>query len=334
MPSPQPSGNATRDIIVIGASAGGLEALAAITERLPADFPASIFIAQHLDPHHRTQLAEILGGRSKLQVTLALHGEPIERSHVYVAPPDNHLSVRPGYLHVTRGPKENGHRPSIDVLFRSAAAAYGSRVIGVVLSGYQDCGTSGLLSIKARSGLALVQDPDQARVREMPDSALKHVAVDHVGSSQQIAGRLLELALSPADATPTELPSGVNELEGRVPGRLSEVVCPLCSGSLKETIHNGFQYFRCHVGHAFSLESLAVEQSEYVERALWSAVRALEESATIASRLAHSSAEELRPRFEEKQRSQLQAARLLEGLVRGQPKLTPLEGSASSAPQN
>src|SRR5262245_3573354 len=137
------------DIVVIGASAGALDPLTEIVASLPSDYPASVFIVQHMEPGFRPRLPEILSRPSQLRVSLALPGEPITLAHVYVPPPDNHLVVRPGYLHVTRGPKENGHRPSVDVLFRSASAAYGPRVIGVVLSGYRDCGTSGLVSIKA-----------------------------------------------------------------------------------------------------------------------------------------------------------------------------------------
>jgi two-component system, chemotaxis family, protein-glutamate methylesterase/glutaminase len=312
-----------RDIVVIGASAGGLEPLAEIVDVLPGDFPGSIFIAQHMEPGFRTLLPELLGRRGKLRVSLALHGEPIQPSHIYVAPPDNHLVVRPGYVHVTRGPKENGHRPSVDVLFRSAAAAYGPRVIGVVLSGYHDCGTSGLLSIKARGGTAMVQRPDLALAKDMPQSALEHVAIDQLGTPRQIGERLVALSGEPVPAPPESLSSTMSELEGDEPGLRSEVVCPLCNGALTETTVNGYQSFRCHVGHAFSLNSLAVEQAESLEQALWSAVRALEESATIASRLAQNAPASIRDRFHEKHRTQRQAARIVENLLRSEGILTP-----------
>ena len=147
---------------MVGASSGGIEALSQLVAGLPADLPAAVFLVLHMQPGFRSVLPELLSRRGPLRAAHAIHGEPIVPGRIYLAPPDNHLTLRPGGLQVVRGPKENGHRPSIDALFRTASVAYGPRVIGVVLTGYLDCGTAGLLSIKARGGKAIVQDPRDA----------------------------------------------------------------------------------------------------------------------------------------------------------------------------
>lgn len=280
------SATQNRDIIVVGASAGGVAALSALVADLPADLPASVFIAQHMGAGFDSRLPEILTRRGPLRATHPVHGEAIARGHIYVAPPDNHLLVRHGYVHVLRGPKENGHRPSVDALFRTASAAYGARVIGAVLTGYRDCGTAGLLSVKARGGVAVVQDPADASVPDMPRSALAHVAVDHVAPLAEIGPLLARLVREPAPARVARVPSAVMELEGSELGVRVGIACPLCHGSLTEVDVAGYDAFRCHVGHAFSRASLAAAQDEEVERALWAAVRALEESADLARRLA------------------------------------------------
>ncbi|MDB4990676.1 MAG: CheB methylesterase, partial [Myxococcaceae bacterium] len=169
-----------RDILVFGASAGGIEALVEILANLPPDLPATLFVVQHLSPAYQSRLPELLSRGTPFRALYPVHGQEIAPGHIYVAPPDNQLLLRQGYVQVNRGPKENGHRPSVDALFRSAARAYGPRVIGVVLSGFLDCGTAGLMSIKARGGLAVVQDPDEAFAAEMPRSAINHVRVDHI----------------------------------------------------------------------------------------------------------------------------------------------------------
>ncbi len=294
---PQP---VPRDVIVMGASAGGIEALSAIVAGLPADLPASVFVVQHADASFASRLPEILARRCPLPVRHALHGEPIERGKVYVAPSDNHLMLRPGYLHVARGPKENGHRPSVDALFRTASTSYGPRVIGVVLTGYLDCGTAGLLSVKARGGVAVVQDPREAFAPDMPSSAIRHVEVDHVAPLHDIAPLLSKLARQPAGPPHPVIGGALQEIEGDELGAPSDLVCPTCQGVLTESELQGFRVFRCHVGHSFSIESIASEQAESVERALWAAVRALDESASLARRVGNSSSGAMQRRFEEK----------------------------------
>jgi two-component system chemotaxis response regulator CheB len=313
------------DMIAIGASAGGVELLLDLAAHLPAGFPGSIFVALHRAPGYVSPLAELLSARGPLPAVHPLHGDAIIPGRIYVAPPDNHLLVRPGHVEVVRGPKENGHRPSVDALFRSASRSYGTRVVGVVLSGYQDCGTAGMLSIKARGGVGVVQAPESAAVSEMPRSVLNRVAVDHVVDPDELPGLLARLAARPAEAEP-RLPPGLDALEGTKLGSPAELVCPLCQGVLTETQVGDFQHFRCHVGHAFSLQSLALEQGEEVERALWAAVRSLEEGAALTARLSHREREpEMQRRFAEQHVMQQRQADAIRRLL--------LEEGAGSIPE-
>jgi two-component system, chemotaxis family, protein-glutamate methylesterase/glutaminase len=305
-----------RDIVVVGGSEGGIQALLAFVAGLPADLPAAVFTALHTHAGTESRLADMLSRRGPLPARLAIHGEPITPGRIYVAPPDNHLMLRPGHLQVVRGPKENGFRPAVDPLFRTASIAYGPRVIGVVLTGNLDCGTAGLLSIKARGGLALVQDPHEAAVPEMPRSALDHVAIDHVATVADLSTLVSKLVAAPPGPRPAGVPAEIAQLEGAEPGAAAEIVCPICQGKLTETVVGGFSSFRCHVGHSFSLDSVAAEQAEEVERALWASVRALEESARLAGRLSTSiPGEELRRRFAEREVTQGHQAQIIRRLL-------------------
>jgi two-component system, chemotaxis family, protein-glutamate methylesterase/glutaminase len=304
-----------RDIVVIGASAGGVEALSRLVAGLPADLAAAVFIVLHSHPGFASTLPDILSRRCPMRVSHAIHGQAIVSGHVYLAPPDNHLMLRPGYVQALRGPKENGHRPSVDALFRTASRAYGPRVIGVVLTGHHDCGTAGLLSIKARGGIAIVQDPGEAAASSMPASAIRHVDVDRVASVNDIPALITQFVREAAAPLPKHLPGTLAELEGDEPGIASDIVCPICQGKLTETESNGFHSFRCHVGHSFSLESVATEQAEEVERALWAAARALEESAALAGRLAGGGNSEIGRRFAEKAQAQLRNAAVIREML-------------------
>lgn len=309
---------AGHDIVVIGASAGGVDALSRLVAGLPGDLPAAVFVVLHTGPLYST-LPEILTQRGPLHAAHALHGELIVPGRIYVAPPDVHLSVQRGYVNVTRGAKENGYRPSVDVLFRTASKAYGPRVVGVVLTGYLDCGTAGLMSVKARGGIAVVQDPREAVAASMPESAIEHVAVDHVVALAELPALLERLVAEAPGAPLAHLPGALSELEGDEPGAACELVCPDCNGKLTVTEINGFQRFRCHVGHAYSLPAVAAAQDEQVEHAIWSAVRALEESAALARRMAATSSRNLRRRFEERAASQQEQARLIRDALLDEP---------------
>jgi len=309
------------DIVVIGASAGGLEALCTLTAGLPADLGAAVFVVLHLHPVSDSRLPDLLDRESALKSSFALHGETITPGRIYLAPADNHLQLREGYVQVVRGPKENGHRPAADALFRTASTAYGPRVIGVVLTGYRECGTAGLLSIKARGGIAVVQSPETAEVPEMPNSAIAHVDVDHVVPLSEIAPLITRLVKEPAFPARHPVPQ-LAVIEGEEPGDPVEIACPLCKGSMTAAKVGHFAYFRCQVGHAYSLGSMAAEQAEELERALWAALRALEESAAMAGRLKDAAPPCLRDRLVEKAQAQTQQAAIIRQMLLRQQRLS------------
>src|SRR5688572_19965913 len=207
------------DIVVIGASAGGIEALIEITRGLPADFPAALFVVVHLPSYGRSLLPEILSRAGKLSAVHPQHGDEIVPGRIYVAPPDKHLLLRDGHIHVMHGPRENRQRPAIDPLFRTAAVSFGPRVVGVVLSGNLDDGTAGLQAIKLQGGTAIVQDPDTAVYQGMPQSAIENVDIDFVLPVNEIAAKLVVLANTPVKEQPhpvstlLEQEAGMSELD-------------------------------------------------------------------------------------------------------------------------
>lgn len=290
---------ASRDIVVIGASAGGLAAFRSIVGALPADLAAALCVVQHLPASGPSLLPELLGAVTPLPVRHPRDGEAIRHGHIYVAPPDHHLVIQPGHLHLVRGPKENGFRPAIDATFRSAAHAYGPRVIGVVLTGMLDDGTAGLLAIKRRAGLALVQESRDAAYPSMPESACRYVDVEVVCPLAEIAPRLIRLVQTDAGAKEapmddrTEIEVGISGLERRALqqsdrlGTPSPFSCPDCGGVLAEYYDGDLLRFRCQVGHAFSPDSFFAHQTEGLDGSLWAAFRALDERASLAGRLAH-----------------------------------------------
>jgi two-component system chemotaxis response regulator CheB len=320
---------ANRDIVVVGASAGGMELLLDLVGELPAKLPAAIFVVLHTAAGYVSALPDLLSQRGALPAVHPQHGDEILPGRIYVAPPDNHLLVRQGFVEVVRGPKENGHRPAVDPLFRTASWSYGSRVVGVVLSGYLDCGTAGLMSVKARGGIAVVQEPGTATAPDMPQSALRRVAVDHVVQPAELPGLLARLATEQAPTAPPHA-QAVDALEGTKGGSPAELVCPMCHGVLTEVSLGEFRHYRCHVGHAFSLDSLLGEQSEDVERALWAAVRSLEEGAALSWRLNRSEADaELRRRFGDKGEHLMRQADVIRRiLLHGEPRLVEAPGAS------
>ena len=245
-------------------------------------------------------LPEILEQAGCLPAANAKDGEMFEPGHIYVAPPDHHLLLeRPRYLRVTRGPKENRSRPAVDPLFRSAAYAFGPRVIGVILTGGLDDGTAGLWSIKSRGGTAIVQDPEEAVAPSMPLSALKHVSVDHCMRLEEIAPLLVKLSRTPVEEkevlpmtkemeTEINIAKEANAMESGIMdwGEPSYYVCPECHGVLLQLKEGSNLRFRCHTGHAYSMESLLAEFNERIEESLWSAMRSLEETVLLMRHMA------------------------------------------------
>jgi two-component system chemotaxis response regulator CheB len=285
--------------VVVGASAGGIAAISALLAGLPADLRAAVLVVLHIAADAGGLLPKILGERSSLPVAFADDGAPLRRGDVRIALADRHLLVDDGAMRVVHGPRENRFRPAIDPLFRSAAWAYGPRVIGVLMSGLMNDGSAGLWAIKTCGGLAVVQDPADARFSEMPQSAVDALPVDHCLPAAELGALVAKLVREPAPAAsglrpPDQLRSEINMASGREYdidamdgiGKLSPFTCPSCHGSLWEVFDEHVLRFRCHTGHAFSAQSLDAETGEDYENALFGALRALEENARLARTIA------------------------------------------------
>jgi two-component system, chemotaxis family, protein-glutamate methylesterase/glutaminase len=290
---------AQRDIIVIGASAGGIPALTTLVRDLPPDFPAAILIVVHIPASAVSRLPEILSRAGPLPATPAQHGEAIVPGRLYVAVPDRHLIVHQGWIELARGPRENHARPAIDPLFRSAARVYGPRVVGVVLSGALYDGSMGLLAVKTRGGTAIIQDPQDAAFESMPKSAMRAVDADYVVPVAELARLLIELVQDPVQDGGNLAMADVEEriesvvstdfAEQASDERADEITmytCPDCGGVLWQDGAGSHLRFRCHVGHAYAPELLLNQKSEELEAALWSSLRLLKEKATLTHQVA------------------------------------------------
>ncbi len=296
----------TRDIVVIGGSVGGIEALREIVKGLPPNFAGSIFVVVHLSPETPSVLPEILERAGRLPASHPEDGEQIEAGHIYVAPPNCHMLLRREGIRLSRGPRENRYHPAIDPLFRSAARTYGRRVIGVILSGLLDDGAAGMVAVKSRGGMAIIQDPNDAMFGDMPRNAARYIKPDRILPLKDIPDTLVELvgeaprgriaAVGAANSPDMDddlereiraAEADVDEMEDEDQfGTPSGLACPDCHGVLWEIDENRLLRYRCRVGHAYTADVLLNQQSESVEEALWAAVRALEESASLSERLA------------------------------------------------
>jgi two-component system, chemotaxis family, protein-glutamate methylesterase/glutaminase len=294
----------SRDVVVIGASAGGLEALSVIMGALPGSLPACILVVVHSSPHSGSLLPDILQRVSALPVAYAREGDALRHGRVYLARPDQHLLIKARKLTLGQGPRENGFRPAIDPLFRTAARELGPRVIGVVLSGGLGDGTYGLSAIKKAGGVAIVQDPQEAIVGSMPLSAMSQVGVDHVAPAGDIAGIIERLARaglrrggSPMSGrrqqADPQLASGLTDVADMNAqfGPPSGLTCPDCGGALWEVEDGRVVRYQCHVGHQYAPESLEAGQRDAIDGVLWAAVRVLEEHADLKARMARRAAD-------------------------------------------
>jgi two-component system, chemotaxis family, protein-glutamate methylesterase/glutaminase len=288
-------------LVVIGASAGGVTALRRLAADLAPDFPAPILVVLHIGAH-KSVLPELMNSRGALKAVFAADGTKPEAGFIYVAPPDQHLILADGELKLLRGPKENHARPAIDPLFRSAALDYGSRAIGVVLTGKLDDGTAGLLAVQACGGTTVVQDPDDAEEPDMPLSAIAAMRIDHVLPLDKMAAHLKLLAqpqpvgsaVSVPDFLKAEHAASLGKASMKQLGKTaspSGLSCPDCGGTLFELGGGKSPRYRCHTGHAFGLRSLLAAQEEATDQALWGAVRALHEKEAILRNLARKQAE-------------------------------------------
>lgn len=292
---------AGRDLIVIGASTGGVEALSAIVRSFPSAFPASIFIVCHIPPTVRSRLPEILSRVGPLLATHPADGDPFYPGHIYIAPPDHHLLLGDdGRMRLSHAARENLHRPAIDPLFRTAARHYGRRVVGVILTGGLNDGTAGLLAIRAGGGLAVIQEPADAAIGAMPRNAAQVAGADHIVPLADVSPLLVDL-IREGDNMGTENARGdpIEEMPEVVDrdmaeqarngrgGQVSVFTCPECGGALWQVEESRPLRFRCHVGHSYNGEILLAEQTEALEAALWTAVRTFREKSVLARQLAH-----------------------------------------------
>jgi two-component system chemotaxis response regulator CheB len=272
------------DLILIGGSAGSIGVLKTVIAAMPKNLAAAVCVIVHVTPRGRSTLPQLLNSSGALPAAHATDRARLERGRIYVAPPDQHLMIGDGHIHLTRGPKEGLHRPSINISFRSAAEAHGQRVVGVLLSGMLDDGASGLWEITRRGGVALIQDPDEAEFPSMPLNALMDAPVHFKLRSDHIAPILERLVQG--EEIPNLLSSGkVVEQE-----RFSGFTCPECRGPLfQKSLAPLLEEFRCRVGHAFSPRILLAEHTSVQERKLYEAIVALEEGADLAEHLATTS---------------------------------------------
>ena len=271
------------DTIVVGASAGGVEALSRLIGMLPEDLPAAIFVVLHFPESSTSVLPTILSRRGALPAAHAQDGERPEPGRIYCAPPGRHMLLHGDAIRLVAGPKENGNRPAIDPLFRTAAHSRGNRVLSVLLSGLLDDGTMGTWAVRRRGGGTFCQDPEEALFGDMARNAIEHGGVDHVLTLEALAREFVRLAGQPVPECeiiempdPTEMNlSELERLERR--GQPSVFVCPECKGTLFEVTEENTPHYRCRVGHSYLAESLSSEQESVLEAALWTALRAIEE---------------------------------------------------------
>jgi two-component system chemotaxis response regulator CheB len=287
-----------RNIIVIGTSAGGLEALDKLIGQLPTDIPASIFVVQHMGPENSgSALLHRLSRHRAFQCALAANGEKLRHGRIYIAPADHHLLVKKDHLLVTKGARENRYRPGIDPLFRSAASTHGPRVIGVLLSGMLDDGTAGLIAVRRSGGVAVVQEPKDAAYPDMPQSALNNLHVDHCVPISDM-GTLLERLVREQPHKRKTIPKDIKTealIAERVLSDVSQVNalgeqvpynCPNCGGVLWQLSASDSPRYRCHTGHSFTAAALLTSQTEKIEETLWVALRMFEERKNLLNNMA------------------------------------------------
>ncbi|HUP83227.1 MAG TPA: chemotaxis protein CheB [Candidatus Limnocylindria bacterium] len=268
------------ELVVLGGSAGAIQALGELLAQLPPDYEAATLVVVHVPPNHPSRLPEVLARQTGLDVAHARDGERITPGTVRIAPPDRHLVVSDGVMRLSRGPRENRHRPSIDVLFRSAATWYGAGLTAGLLSGGPGDGIAGLSLVREAGGLTLIQDPAQALLPPLPERALEEVGADHVASAAEL-GRLLATGQGQRQSGRSE--SAPTETDGWQPAAFA---CPDCSGALWQTDDGRILRYRCRVGHAYGPDALMEVKASELEQTLWSAINVMEERAELSERLA------------------------------------------------
>ena len=287
-------------VVVIGTSAGGVQALKTLLAGLPADFNAYVLAVIHIAPSSPGLLPDLLSKAGRLHCVHPAQGEKLQRGRFYLAPPDRHMLVDArGSIRLSHGPKENRARPAVDPLFRSAALAFGPSVIGVILTGNLDDGTAGLLAVKRSGGTTVIQDPVDAAAPSMPRSAALHVDIDHTVPLSKLAPLLVNLSKEQPSAQRRVMPDELR-IEAEIAaderatslGELAKIgdpsifTCPDCHGTLLKVRDEQLLRFRCHTGHAFTAQSLLATLNHTTEDTIWSTVRALQEGAMLLGHLA------------------------------------------------
>jgi two-component system chemotaxis response regulator CheB len=286
-----------KNIIVIGASAGGIKAIYQLIERIPPDLPLAIFIVIHISKNSQPDIiAQQLQKKTAYTCLMAQDNEEIKSGHIYLAPTNHHLLVKKGYMRLIDGPHENRWRPSIDVLFRSAAAVYDSKVIGIILSGMLDDGTSGMSAVKRCGGTCLVQDPSEAEYIDMPVNVINNVNVDYQVPIADM-GYIIDDILSKPHGPSLPIPEDV-KLEAEITERMvsdvdamskiatpSDLTCPDCGGRLSQ-INNEPNRYRCHTGHVYIEPVLLDKQGEALEESIWASIRMMEERRNLLQNIA------------------------------------------------
>ena len=287
----------TRDIVVVGSSMGGVEALSSMASQLPADLPAAVLVVQHTSSDSPGLLGQILSNHGPLSAVMAEDGMPIECGRIYVAPPNRHMLATADGIRITFGPRENRSRPAIDPLFRTAAVNFRSRVIGVVLTGLLGDGAAGLLAVHRCGGIAMVQSPYDAEYADMPRRALDLVESAQKFSLADLGASLVRHCGEPAPEPPdvpeallietrlTERDMGMEDW-GKVPSTPTSFTCPECKGAIHEIREEGLTRYRCRVGHAYSGYDLLGDKAKSVEESLWVALQTLEERAQMLESMA------------------------------------------------
>jgi len=284
-------------VIVVGASAGGMKAFKELLAQIKGKLNAAIVIVPHLSSYNNEAfLLNQLQSVSNWPCVLVKNEIPIQRGMVYLASPDRHLLIKDHVIVTGNGAKENGWRPSIDVLFRSAAVNYNSRSIGIILTGLLNDGTSGMMAVKRSGGTTIILDPQEAEYPQMPQSVLEYVEVDYkikMNEMGAIIGKIL--STNPAPVTPSFDLQREAELAGQVATRIDEVAqlgehtvytCPDCGGGLWKISEGKLNRYRCHVGHSFTEDDLEIKQAQGVEATLWVALRMMEERRNLLLKLA------------------------------------------------
>lgn len=293
-----------RDIIVVAASAGGLRPLRVMLSQLPADLPAALLVVLHVPATGGRTLPRILDRSGPLPAANAVDGERIQPGRVYIAPPDRHMLIVKDAVRLSSGPRQNGVRPAADPLFRSAALYAGPRTIGVVLSGALDDASLGSATVEHHGGRVIIQDPDDADYESMPRNAIKATGDAIVVPAAQLAGQVIKLVTEEVDSPSADASYPDGELAAEISGLLSGTVetntasrsysgftCPECGGPLYRANEGRAESYDCLVGHRWAPQVLVEEQSASVERALWLAVRSLEERGRLLTVMADAARE-------------------------------------------